>query len=141
MKDARSEVLGNELYKLSASKNKDKNELGAAEQKEVFKYYLTNNTNTDKAENYLVTPYVAVNTTDINDALKIITTGGHHMLIEPHLVEAVPVLSKYYGGNYNGSGIKISDSTDTITSVDHHYLVTAFISRCYDGKSQTTSVI
>lgn len=54
LKSERSEGLETERYKLSASKNKDKNELGAAEQKEAFKYYLNNNTNTDAAEHYLI---------------------------------------------------------------------------------------
>ena len=36
------------------SLQQNQNELGAAEQKEAFKYYLNNNTNTDAAEHYLI---------------------------------------------------------------------------------------
>ncbi|MGY8872173.1 MAG: DNA cytosine methyltransferase [Pseudomonadales bacterium] len=40
-------------------------------------------------------------------------------------------LAKHYGGNYNGSGISITRPVDTITTTDHHALVSAFLLKYY----------
>ncbi len=40
-------------------------------------------------------------------------------------------MSKYYGGNYTGSGSELSTPLHTITSIDHNALATAFITKFY----------
>lgn len=55
----------------------------------------------------------------MNEPLKTVTTGGHHMLVSSFL-------AKNYGGNYKGAGIDLRNPTDTITQVDHHCLISAF---------------
>lgn len=92
---------------------------------------------------------------------KPLTTGGHHALISPTLIQmgygdaegkrvldthkplgtitsggnkfatATAFISKYYGGNYSGAGIDMRDPTDTITQIDHHSLVVAFLTKYY----------
>ncbi len=117
----------------------------------------------------LSTPTILVNTTNhsgssLNDPLKTITTGGHHALVAPTLIQmgygdsegkrvldthkplgtitsggnkfatATAFISKYYGGFYSGAGIDMRDPTDTITQSDHHSLVVAFLTKYYGSE-------
>lgn len=56
----------------------------------------------------------------MNEPLRVIT--AKHCLIEPKLA---PIIDKAYGGNYQGSGSKVDEPLDTITTVDHNRLVEA----------------
>ena len=94
----------------------------------------------------------------ITDPLKTITTGGNQMLVEASWIKEdysqstgsdiqAPLgtvtaqsvhqgvmsafLCKHYGGNYQGAGIDVRNPTDTITQVDHHALVEAFLIKYY----------
>lgn len=97
----------------------------------------------------------------LNEPLKTITTGGHHALVSPILIQmgygdpegkrildqfkplgtitsggnkfatATAFLSKYYGGNYKGAGVGMNQPLSTITTVDHHSLVVAFLTKYY----------
>lgn len=49
-------------------------------------------------------------------------------------------LAKHYGGNYNGAGIPMSAPTDTITTTDHHALVSAFLVKYYSEGGQWADV-
>lgn len=72
--------------------------------------------------------------TSLDEPLHTITAGGHAKRPggAPHsmalttaklsLVSAFMV--KHYGGNYTGAGISMENPCDTITTVDHHALVT-----------------
>lgn len=42
-----------------------------------------------------------------------------------------PFIDKAYGGNYSGSGCKTNEPLHTITTVDHHRLVSAFLTKFY----------
>lgn len=57
---------------------------------------------------------------DIEKSLPTIVGSGKHYLCEPKLA---PIIDKAYGGNYAGSGSKVDDPIDTITTVDHNRLV------------------
>lgn len=57
---------------------------------------------------------------DIEKPLPTIVGSGKHYLCEPKLA---PIIDKAYGGNYAGSGSKVDDPIDTITTVDHNRLV------------------
>ena len=57
---------------------------------------------------------------DIEKPLPTIVGSGKHSLCEPKLA---PIIDKAYGGNYAGSGSKVDDPIDTITTVDHNRLV------------------
>lgn len=84
--------------------------------------------------------HLSVNTSghtgsNIQEPLKTITTGGHHMLISSFL-------AKNYGGNYKGAGIDLRNPTDTITQVDHHSLISAVVSKaCVDQSKSDPSDI
>ncbi len=52
--------------------------------------------------------------------------GGHFAVVSAFL-------SKHYGGNYTGAGAELSDPLHTVTTVDHHALVTAQLSK-FHGK-------
>ncbi|AYF99781.1 DNA cytosine methyltransferase [Lactococcus allomyrinae] len=94
----------------------------------------------------------------VTEPLKTITTGGHQALIQTSWIKedyskstgtdiSKPVgtitaqsvhqgvmsafLCKHYGGNYQGAGIDVRNPTDTITQVDHHALVEAFLIKYY----------
>lgn len=58
---------------------------------------------------------------DLQKPLGTIVGGG----IKHALIAAF--LAKHYGGNYNGSGIGMRAPLDTITTVDHHAIVHAFL--------------
>lgn len=57
---------------------------------------------------------------DIEKPLPTIVSSGKHYLCEPKLA---PIIDKAYGGNYAGSGSKVDEPIDTITTVDHNRLV------------------
>lgn len=57
---------------------------------------------------------------DIEKPLPTIVGSGKHYLCEPKFA---PIIDKAYGGNYAGSGSKVDDPIDTITTVDHNRLV------------------
>ena len=94
----------------------------------------------------------------LNEPLKTITTGNQQMLIQTSWVKEddsssigttleqrlsagttqsvhqgvrSAFLCKHYGGNYKGAGIDMRNPTDTITQVDHHALVEAFLIKYY----------
>ncbi|MCH4294193.1 DNA cytosine methyltransferase [Shewanella sp. 3B26] len=52
--------------------------------------------------------------------------GGHFALVSA-------LLAKHYGGNYTGAGAELTDPMHTVTTVDHHALVTAQLSK-FHGK-------
>jgi len=86
-----------------------------------------------KAEHCLITPYLAVNTTKhsggaINDPVHTITTGGHHALIAPTLIQ-------YHTETTKNSvrGQKIDEPLMTLDSSPRYGLVSAFISKYFDG--------
>lgn len=60
--------------------------------------------------------------------------GGHFALVSAFL-------AKHYGGNYSGSGINMAAPMDTITTVDHHALVTSHLVKlrgtCQHGQPVT----
>ena len=107
----------------------------------------------------LVVPTIMVNNTGhpgscVLDPIKTITSGGHHALITPTLLQmgfpdndgkricdlddplkticsggnkyaiATVFLEKSYGGNYSGTGTGMHQPVDTITAVDHNRLCT-----------------
>ncbi|WP_162393956.1 DNA cytosine methyltransferase [Deinococcus kurensis] len=81
--------------------------------------------------------------TDIaEDSQKRIAIGFERWTLRaerPFLVpdaNASAFIEKAYGGNYSGPGIPVTAPLDTITTVDHHRLVTAHIGVYYgnDGK-------
>lgn len=117
---------------------------------------------------------LGVNTTghpgsSLDDPLRTVTTGGHHMLIAPMLTQyhsetcdksvrgqridqpmltldtsnryglVAAFLAKHYGGNYNGSGNSVEQPLSTVTTVDHNALVMAHITPHLD-KSVKDSV-
>lgn len=47
---------------------------------------------------------------------------NEHCLIEPKLA---PIIDKAYGGNYQGSGSRVDEPLDTITTIDHNRVVEA----------------
>lgn len=56
--------------------------------------------------------------------------GGHFGLVTAFLV-------KHYGGNYTGAGIDLRNPTDTVTTVDHHALVTSHLIKLRNGCNGT----
>jgi DNA (cytosine-5)-methyltransferase 1 len=63
----------------------------------------------------------------LNEPLHTITAGGNRFA----LVSAF--LAKHYGGNYNGAGISLNKPISTVTTKDHHALVTAYIMQNYSS--------
>lgn len=115
-----------------------------------------------KNEHCLITPYLAVNTSNhpggaANEPMHTITTGGHHAIIAPTLIQyhtetanqevrgqdiQEPVMtidgsnryglvsafiSKYYDGNYQGCGSRCEEPVHTIRTKDSNAVVTAHI--------------
>lgn len=69
---------------------------------------------------------------DINAPLGTIMSqgaGGKSALV-------TAFLAKHYGGNYNGAGIGMGAPLDTITTTDHHALVSAFLVKYYSEGGQ-----
>ena len=59
---------------------------------------------------------------NINDPMPTITGKHGFGVVKPKLA---PIIDKTYGGNYQGSGSRVDDPIDTITTVDHNRLVEA----------------
>lgn len=59
--------------------------------------------------------------------------GGHFALVSAFL-------AKHYGGNYDGTGLAMTDPAATVTTTDHHALVSSHLVKlrgtCRDGQSQ-----
>ncbi|MGH1542165.1 MAG: DNA cytosine methyltransferase [Arenicella sp.] len=80
---------------------------------------------TTKAEHCLVTPIIdrqfgKSEGNQINDPLGTITAGGGG---KSALCQAF--LAKHYGGNNKSSGIDMNSPLDTITTIDHHSIVSS----------------
>lgn len=69
----------------------------------------------------------------ITDPVGTITAGG---MGKTALVSAF--LAKHYGGNYTGPGVSLNDPTSTVTTKDHHALVSSHLIKlrgtCKDGQ-------
>lgn len=120
----------------------------------------------DKSDQPIETPTLVVNTSghtgsDLRDPVKTITTGGHHALMRPVLIQMGygdkegkrvldlknPLGTITSGGNKfavatawikedygNGTGTNLNDPLGTITAKsNHHSVVTAFLSKHYGG--------
>jgi DNA (cytosine-5)-methyltransferase 1 len=84
-----------------------------------------------KNEHCLITPCLAVNTTNhiggkIDDPLHTITTGGHHALIAPALIQ-------YHSETTKDSvrGQELQEPIMTVDSSNRYGLVTSFLSKFY----------
>ncbi|WP_145561134.1 DNA cytosine methyltransferase [Yersinia mollaretii] len=99
-----------------------------------------------KAEHLLVTPTLiqmgygersgqAPRVLDIHQPIGTVTAGGNKFA----LVSAF--LAKHFGGNYTGSGADLGYPAHTVTTVDHHALVTSNLIKlrgtCKDGQMVT----
>jgi DNA (cytosine-5)-methyltransferase 1 len=56
---------------------------------------------------------------DVREPMRTIVAGGVKLTV------VYAFLAKHYGGNYNGAGIDARSPFSTITTIDHHALVTA----------------
>lgn len=69
-----------------------------------------------------------------NDLLATQTTENRFSLI-------TAFLAKHYGGNYTGPGVNLQEPISTVTTVDHHALVTSHLVKlrgtCKDGQPVT----
>lgn len=89
-----------------------------------------------KQEHCLVTPYLMVNTSNhpggsIEQPVHTITTGGHHALIAPTLIQYHSETTKD-----EVRGQTLEEPIMTIDSNPRYGLVSAFISKYYDGNYQ-----
>lgn len=61
----------------------------------------------------------------------VVAGGGKHALVAAHMV-------KHFGGNYSGAGVAMDEPAHTVTTTDHHALVTShlvkFRGTCKDGQ-------
>lgn len=85
---------------------------------------------TSKAEHLLVAPVIARQFGNsvghgADEPNGTITAGGGG---KSQLVSAF--LAKHFGGNYNGPGVALDEPAHTVTTTDHHALVTAQIVGC-----------
>lgn len=64
---------------------------------------------------------------DMRDPLPTITGKHGYGIAMPKLV---PIIDKAYGGNYAGSGSRVDEPIDTITTVDHNRLVEVSLAPC-----------
>lgn len=93
---------------------------------------------TSKAEHLLVAPIIAreFGNSVGDDPSGTITAGGGG---KSRLVSAF--LAKHFGGNYTGSGADLNQPAHTVTTVDHHALVTSNLIKlrgtCKDGQQVT----
>lgn len=62
---------------------------------------------------------------DIRDPYPTVTAEGSQGAI------AMAFLAKHYGGNYTGPGLSLSQPMSTVTTIDHHALVCAFLLKYY----------
>ena len=63
----------------------------------------------------------------------IVAGGVKHTL-------AIAFLALHYGGNYKGAGIPLSSPLSTITTIDHHALVTATVAHPGSGRGHADDV-
>lgn len=65
---------------------------------------------------------------DVREPLRTIVAGGVKQVV------VYAFMAKHYGGNYSGPGVNVRGPFSTITTIDHHALVTAndFGSRSHD---------
>lgn len=54
----------------------------------------------------------------------VVAGGGKHALVAAHI-------TKNFGGNYSGPGVAVGDPLHTVTTVDHHSLVTSHLVKLY----------
>lgn len=96
---------------------------------------------TSKAEHLLVAPIIAREFGNsvghvVDEPSGTITAGGGG---KSRLVSAF--LAKHFGGNYTGSGADLNQPAHTVTTVDHHALVTSNLIKlrgtCKDGQQVT----
>ncbi|HHL2711956.1 TPA: DNA cytosine methyltransferase [Yersinia enterocolitica] len=96
---------------------------------------------TSKAEHLLVAPIIAREFGNsvghvVDEPSGTITAGGGG---KSRLVSAF--LAKHFGGNYNGPGADLGQPAHTVTTVDHHALVTSNLIKlrgtCKDGQQVT----
>lgn len=96
---------------------------------------------TSKAEHLLVAPVIARqfgasvgHRADEPSATVTAGGGGKSQLVSAFL-------AKHYGGNYTGAGIGIDEPTHTVTTTDHHTLVSSHLVKlrgtCKDGQAVT----
>ncbi|HDL6963425.1 TPA: DNA cytosine methyltransferase [Yersinia enterocolitica] len=99
---------------------------------------------TSKAEHLLVAPIIAREFGNsvghvVDDPSGTITAGGGG---KSRLVSAF--LAKHFGGNYTGSGADLNQPAHTVTTVDHHALVTSNLIKlrgtCKDGQQVTRPI-
>ncbi|HHB8934203.1 TPA: DNA cytosine methyltransferase [Klebsiella pneumoniae] len=61
----------------------------------------------------------------------VVAGGGKHAVV-------TAFLAKHYGGNYNGPGVGLDEPAHSVTTVDHHALVTSHLVKlrgtCRDGQ-------
>ncbi|QHA85577.1 DNA cytosine methyltransferase [Serratia rhizosphaerae] len=72
---------------------------------------------------------------DLGKSLGTVTAGGNKFAI------AAAHLIKHYGGNYTGAGAGLDEPTHTVTTTDHHALVSSHLVKlrgtCKDGQAVT----
>ncbi len=72
---------------------------------------------------------------DLDKSLGTVTAGGNKFAI------AAAHLIKHYGGNYTGPGTRLDEPTHTVTTTDHHALVSSHLVKlrgtCKDGQAVT----
>lgn len=59
----------------------------------------------------------------------VVAGGAKHALV-------CGFLAKHFGGNYTGPGAPLTDPMHTVTTQDHHALVTAFLTKYYGEGGQ-----
>ncbi len=79
------------------------------------------------------TGFTADRSKDVREPLTTIVSKNEHCVVEPVLA---PIIDKAYGGNYQGSGSRVDEPIDTITTVDHNRLVEATLAP-YMGTNTT----
>jgi DNA (cytosine-5)-methyltransferase 1 len=61
----------------------------------------------------------------------VVAGGGKHAVVAAHLV-------KHFGGNYTGAGVALDEPVHTVTTTDHHGLITSHLVKlrgtCKDGQ-------
>lgn len=73
-------------------------------------------------------------TEDIKQPVNVITSGGNKHAL------AIAFLVKHFGGYYEGHGASLEQPLGTVTAVDHHALVEAFLIKYYKGADNVQSV-
>jgi len=84
-------------------------------------------------KHYLVMPYV-IDYHFQNQPVNVITSGGNKNAL------AIAFLVKHFGGYYEGHGASLEQPLGTVTAVDHHALVEAFLIKYYKGADNVQSI-